>query len=41
MTNPAFHPDFKDEPYWWDAAPPEEARDPLPERADLVIVGSG
>jgi glycine/D-amino acid oxidase-like deaminating enzyme len=29
------------DPYWWDAAPPEVARDPLPERADVLIVGSG
>ena len=29
------------DPYWWDAAPPENARDALPDRADVVIVGSG
>jgi gamma-glutamylputrescine oxidase len=32
---------FGTDPYWWDAAPPEEARDPLPAKADVVIVGSG
>src|SRR5882757_3974302 len=29
------------DPYWWDAAPPEDAGDPLPDFADVVIVGSG
>ena len=34
--------DFKDTPYWWEAAPPEatDALDP-PARSDVVIVGSG
>jgi len=34
--------DFKTEPYWWDLARPdhEEERD-IPERADVLIVGSG
>lgn len=32
---------FTTDPYWWDAAPPEDARDPLPARADVVVVGSG
>ncbi|HEY9212336.1 MAG TPA: FAD-binding oxidoreductase [Ancylobacter sp.] len=32
---------FSTNPYWWDAAPPEEARAPLPKHADVVIVGSG
>ncbi|REG51757.1 glycine/D-amino acid oxidase-like deaminating enzyme [Paraburkholderia sp. BL6669N2] len=36
-----FHDDFKLAPYWWDAAPPETAREPLPERVDLAIVGGG
>jgi glycine/D-amino acid oxidase-like deaminating enzyme len=36
-----FTGDFKATPYWWDAAPPESYRDPLPEQADVVIVGSG
>jgi glycine/D-amino acid oxidase-like deaminating enzyme len=37
-----FHPDFRTEPYWWDAAPPEDARDaPLPASVDLLVVGSG
>ena len=37
-----FHPDFRAQPYWWDAAPPEDSRDtPLPPQAGIVIVGSG
>lgn len=32
---------FSTDPYWWDAAPPEDARQPLPARADVVVVGSG
>lgn len=34
-------PGFTTNPYWWDAAPPESAREPLPEAADVVVVGSG
>jgi glycine/D-amino acid oxidase-like deaminating enzyme len=42
MSDQAFHPDFRAEPYWWVAARPEEAREaPLPERVDLLVVGSG
>src|SRR6476620_6366622 len=41
MSATVFHPDFKVAPYWWDAAPPEDARAPLPERVDVAIVGSG
>ena len=38
MTHPALHPDFVAQPYWWDAAPPEESRDePLPARAHLAF----
>ena len=37
-----FTPDFKDHPYWWEAAPPEDARDPnLPKAVDVAIIGSG
>jgi hypothetical protein len=37
-----FAPDFKAEPYWWEAAPPFPADDrPLPEQVDVAIVGSG
>jgi gamma-glutamylputrescine oxidase len=33
--------DFKEAPYWWEAAEPETNLDPLPEKVDVVIVGSG
>ncbi|MCX8997264.1 FAD-binding oxidoreductase [Rhizobiaceae bacterium BDR2-2] len=33
--------DFKEAPYWWEAAEPETNLDPLPERADVVVIGSG
>src|SRR5258708_13009298 len=36
-----FHDDFRLAPYWWDAAPPETARDALPSRVDVAIIGSG
>lgn len=33
---------IKDQPYWWDAAEPEDTNnDPLPSEADVVIVGGG
>jgi gamma-glutamylputrescine oxidase len=35
------HDDFRITPYWWDAAPPETARAPLPKHVDVAIVGSG
>lgn len=28
-------------PYWWDAAAPQPADDPLPKRVDLLVVGAG
>lgn len=36
-----FSPDFKTDPYWWDAAPPETAMESLPAEVDVVVVGSG
>jgi glycine/D-amino acid oxidase-like deaminating enzyme len=36
-----FSSDFKTDPYWWDAAPPETAMTPLPDEADVVVIGSG
>ncbi|MFO0995051.1 MAG: FAD-binding oxidoreductase [Alphaproteobacteria bacterium] len=37
-----FAPDFKETPYWWDAAPHETcAPGPPPATADVVVVGSG
>ncbi len=34
-------PNFTTDPYWWDAAPPESAREPLPAQTDVLVVGSG
>lgn len=37
-----FTTDFKDTPYWWEAAPPEPASDQdLPKQVDVAIIGSG
>ncbi len=42
MTTALFAPDYKDMPYWWEAAPrPTTADRPPPKQADIVIVGSG
>ena len=42
MRDDALSPDFKDTPYWWEAAPPEDASSqPLPDEVDVAIVGSG
>ena len=42
MSRHLFHPDFKPEPYWWEAARPtvDGSRD-LPEAAEVLVVGSG
>lgn len=37
----ALAPAFTTAPYWWDAAPPETNHAPLPERTDVLIIGSG
>jgi glycine/D-amino acid oxidase-like deaminating enzyme len=35
-------PDFKDAPYWWEAAPPSKAAVPaLPDCPEVAIVGAG
>ena len=35
-------PDFRPEPFWWQDAPPEPGdREPLPERVEVVVIGSG
>lgn len=35
-------PDFKDAPYWWEAAPPSKAAVPAPpDRVEVAIVGAG
>jgi len=42
MTAALFAPDYKDMPYWWEAAPRPATPDRAPPRqADIVIVGSG
>ena len=42
MNRELFTPDFKPEPYWWDASPrPPQTSEPLPQDVDVVIVGSG
>jgi glycine/D-amino acid oxidase-like deaminating enzyme len=42
MRDEMLSPTFKNTPYWWEAAPPEDAASqPLPEQVDVAIVGSG
>jgi glycine/D-amino acid oxidase-like deaminating enzyme len=45
MNDPSaalFTPDFKETPYWWDAAPPDVVEPAAPPpRADVAIVGAG
>ncbi|MCB1743421.1 MAG: FAD-binding oxidoreductase [Gammaproteobacteria bacterium] len=42
MSDTIFGPDFKTEPYWWEAArPTARAATPVPEQVDVAIVGSG
>ena len=36
-----FHPDWQPRPYWWEAASPRPADEPLPNQADVVVVGAG
>ena len=36
-----FTDDYKTDPFWWEAAPPQNINDPLPERADVVVIGGG
>ncbi len=37
-----FHPDYKPEPFWWDAARPDnQYSTDLPEETEILIVGSG
>ncbi len=37
-----FTPDFKPAPYWWDGADtPTAAETPLPEQADVLVIGAG
>ena len=42
MTETLFHPDFKPEPYWWEAARPStEGSEPPPEATEVLVVGAG
>ena len=42
MTASLFAPDYKDMPYWWEAAPRPATPDRAPpKQADIVVVGSG
>jgi gamma-glutamylputrescine oxidase len=42
MRDDVLSPDFKNTPYWWEAAPPEDASSqPLPDDVDVAIIGSG
>jgi glycine/D-amino acid oxidase-like deaminating enzyme len=42
MTEQLFAPDYRDEPYWWEAAPrPELPPATWPVKCDVVVVGSG
>ena len=43
MPSPAiFQPDFRTDPYWWDAAPRRfEPLRPVPSTTDVAVVGSG
>ena len=41
MVAELFTEDSKDTPYWWEAAPPRQIDDPLPDAADVVVVGGG
>jgi glycine/D-amino acid oxidase-like deaminating enzyme len=36
-----FAPGFKTEPFWWEAAPPAPAANPIPEQAEVVVIGGG
>ena len=39
--NSTLHPEWKPQPYWWDAVPRAAAATPLPALVDVAIVGSG
>jgi glycine/D-amino acid oxidase-like deaminating enzyme len=41
LNTELFTENFKVTPYWWEAAAPRKINDPLPETADVVIVGGG
>lgn len=41
MPAELFTKDSKVTPYWWEAAPPRLINDPMPESAEVVVVGGG
>src|SRR4051794_15160265 len=41
MTEVSFHRDWQPQPYWWDAARPQAANDPVPGEVDVAVVGAG
>jgi glycine/D-amino acid oxidase-like deaminating enzyme len=42
VTNEIFAPGFKEQPFWWDAAPrPVLPERPLPAKVDVAVIGSG
>ena len=42
MSDSIFSDDFQAQPYWWDETPRPVANDqPVPEKADVLIIGSG
>ncbi len=41
MAGVVFTDDFKTDPFWWEAAPPRKINDPLPDAADVVVIGGG
>jgi glycine/D-amino acid oxidase-like deaminating enzyme len=40
-SHPTFAPGFQVKPWWWEAAEPADRRTPLPDRAQVAIVGGG
>ncbi len=41
MSDTIFAPDFKERPWWWEAAEPPDRDNPLPDRSAVAIVGGG
>jgi len=42
MSDSIFSADFKAQPYWWDTTPrPAETEQRIPDRVDVLIIGSG
>ncbi len=41
MAGEIFAEDYKVTPFWWEAAPPRQINDPLPDGADVVVIGGG